>query len=258
MDKQAVGGGFIRRIQLVKERIRDPNTYPFNLPAIRHLTSLELHAGVTFLVGDNGSGKSTLLEAIAIAGSINPEGGSRNIQFAARPSESSLYEAIRLVRGPKRERDGFFLRAETLFNVATHLDQIESESPGILASSYGGRSLHEQSHGESFLALLVNRLGGSGLYLMDEPEAALSPSRQLAFLVVLNELIRRRSQLIIATHSPILLALPTSTIYEFGTAGIRQVPYNHTEAYTVYSEFLAAPDAFIQHLLHSEGVDSKG
>src|SRR5205085_2393360 len=147
------------------------------------------------------TGKSTLIEAIAVAAGFNAEGGTKNFRFSTRSSESDLNEALVLARGVKRERDGFFLRAESLFNVAT-----EIESLGVLGY-YGGRSLHEQSHGESFLALVGNRFGGAGLYILDEPEAALSPSRQLALLKIVDHLVQNmRSQFIIATHSPILMA----------------------------------------------------
>jgi len=173
--------------------------YPFSIPAVRKLGELELHPRVTILVGDNGMGKSTLLEAIAVAARLNAEGGSSNFRFETRNTHSELYEYLRLVRGVSRPKDDFFLRAESFYNVATEVERI-----GV--TGYGERLLHEQSHGESFWTLLMERFRGHGLYLLDEPEAALSPSRQLASLKRIHELVKEHSQFIIATHSPILMA----------------------------------------------------
>jgi predicted ATPase len=195
---------------------------------------------VTFLVGENGSGKSTLLEAIAVAWGFNPEGGTRNFRFQTRRSHSTLHEYLRLVKKVPRPRDGFFLRAESFFNLATeieHLDDEPSFGPPII-DSYGGRSLHEQSHGESFFSLMMHRFGGQGFYVLDEPEAALSPTRQLAMLVRLHELVRDRSQFIIATHSPILMAYPNAWIYEIAANELRRVSYEQTEHYVVAKRFL--------------------
>ena len=168
---------------------------------------LALHPKVTYLVGENGSGKSTLLEAIAIAAGINPEGGTSNFAFSTRDSHSGLSEAIRLVRGVRRPRTDFFLRAESLFTAATYLDALQRDDPGAL-SAYGGASLHEQSHGESFLAVMLNRFGPEGFYVMDEPEAALSTQNCLTCLRRIHELVGAGSQFVIATHSPIVLAYP--------------------------------------------------
>jgi len=215
---------------------------------VRSLQALDLNPRVTFLVGENGSGKSTLIEAIAVAAGFNPEGGSQNFKFATRPSESDLHKALRLVRGVRRPRTGFFLRAESLFNVATEIERL---GVGV---SYGPRSLHEQSHGESFLALVQNRFSAEGLYVLDEPEAALSPQRQLAFLVRLDELARRgHSQFLIATHSPIILAYPHATIYALGPDGITHVEYENTEHYSLTRAFLMDPKRYLQRLL---GTDS--
>ncbi len=175
--------------------------YPFSLPAVRHLDVLDLHPRVTFLIGENGCGKSTLLEAIAVAWGFNPEGGSKNFRFGTRPSHSELHKFIRLAKGIKRPRSGFFFRAESFFNVATEIEKLDSEpslGPPII-DSYGGQSLHEQSHGESFLALMMNRFGREGLYLLDEPEAALSPQRQLAVISRIHDLVNDNSQFLIAT-----------------------------------------------------------
>lgn len=174
-----------------------------------------LDTPVTFLVGENGSGKSTLLEAIAVSCGFNAEGGTRNFTFSTRATHSELGEYITVAKR-RYPRDGFFLRAESFYNVATNIDEMDEEpsfSPRLI-DSYGGVSLHSQSHGESFLALVQNRFGGEGLYLLDEPEAALSPTRQLTLLGEMHQLVERNSQFIIATHSPILMAYPGARIYE--------------------------------------------
>ncbi|HTH48245.1 MAG TPA: AAA family ATPase, partial [Candidatus Limnocylindria bacterium] len=207
------GGDFLQAICLLRERVTDFGKYPFNIPAIRTLERLTLHPAVTFFIGPNGSGKSTLLEAIAVKLGLNAEGGNRNLSFATQETHSPLHESLRLERRG-HFTDSWFLRAESFYNVASVVDDL-----GV-TSGYGGKSLHAQSHGESFLALLTNRLRGNGLYLFDEPEAALSPQRQLSLLALLHRLVRQRSQLVIATHSPILLAYPHARIYEFGEHGI--------------------------------------
>ena len=243
---------FLRSVTLVPERVPDPKRYPFNLPALRHLETLELHPRVTFLVGENGSGKSTLLEAIAVAAGFNAEGGSTSFRFSTRPSESELHGCLRLARGVKRPRTGFFLRAESFYNVASHieaLDREEGRGP-LLIDSYGGTSLHEQSHGESFLALVNHRFGRDGLYLLDEPEAALSPQRQLALLQALDRLARcQRSQFVIATHSPILLAYPHACIYALSADGIEEVDYERTEHFALTRDFLNQRELYLRRLL---------
>ncbi len=250
---QAGTGGFLRSVQLVRDRVGSFDRYPFAMAAVRALDELALHPKVTFFIGENGSGKSTLLEAIAVAAGFNAEGGSKNFRFATRPSESDLHEALRIVRNPTREHDGFFLRAESLFNVATEIETIQREAGGWLLGAYGGVSLHEQSHGESFLALAKNRFRGNGLYILDEPEAALSPSRQLAMLRIVDDLVvRRNSQFLIATHSPILMAYPHATIYEFGADGIRATAYAETEHYRLTRDFLASPATFLRKLFDEE------
>jgi predicted ATPase len=219
--------------------------YPFAIAAVRHLDQLELDPKATFFVGENGSGKSTLLEAIAIAVGFNAEGGSKSFKFSTRSSESDLSKYLRVARSARRERDGFFLRAEALFNAATYMEEI-----GV---QYGGKSLHEQSHGESFLALVQHRFGGDGLYLLDEPEAALSPTRQLSLLRIMHQLVERSgSQFIIATHSPILLAYPGARIYHFGEQGIAQVAYEDTEHFRVTRDFLAARERYFKHLFEED------
>jgi predicted ATPase len=200
---------------------------------------------VTFLIGENGTGKSTLLEAVAIAAGFNAEGGSRNFRFATRDTHSSLSDYIRLVRGIHRPKDGFFLRAETFYNAATYL---ETEVPDALLA-YGDRSLHQRSHGEAFMALLTERFRGKGLYILDEPEAALSPTRQMALLSLLHALVKKDSQFLIATHSPIIMAYPGSRIYVLSADGIRETPYDQTEHYVVARDFFARTGAIVQELL---------
>jgi predicted ATPase len=219
--------------------------YPWNLAAVRALENgLVLHPKVTYLTGENGSGKSTLLEAIAGAAGMNPEGGSSNFAFSTRESHSSLADAITLVRGAKRPRTDFFLRAESLFTAATYLEGMGAGSLG----SYGGRSLHEQSHGESFLAVLLNRLGPNGLYVMDEPEAALSAQNCLTCLRRIHELVSAGSQFVIATHSPIVLAYPNATIYRCSEQAINEIQYEDADPVTLTRSFLSDRDNFLRRL----------
>jgi len=237
---------FLRSVRLKREKVADFEAYPFCIPGIRALASISFHPAVTFFSGDNGTGKSTLLEAIAIAAGLNAEGGSRNFTFRTRDTHSSLHEYIQLIRGVRRPADSYFLRAESFYNLASNIDDLE------VVHSYGNRSLHAQSHGESFWALLSNRFQGNGLYLLDEPEAALSPSRQLAALAVIHQLARRRAQFIIATHSPILMAYPDAVIYLFSGDEIRQVAYENTEHYQVTRDFLNHVDSSIKELLRND------
>lgn len=234
--------GLVHGVRLDREGVPSFDDYPFSIPAVRALDTLDFDPKVTFLIGENGSGKSTLVEAIAIAAGFNPEGGSKNLRFATRRTESDLHRYLRLIRSPRR-LDGFFLRAESYYNVATQIDNLGVQG------SYGGVSLHEQSHGESFLALATHRFGDNGFYVLDEPEAALSPQRQLSLLSILHDLVeRRRSQLLIATHSPILMAYPRARIYQLGHDGIAPVAYQDTEHYRVTRDFLAHPEQFFRHL----------
>jgi len=247
------GGGFLQAVEILRDRIPDPTTYPYSIPAIRSLSLLPLNSGVTILVGENGSGKSTLIEAIAIASGFNPEGGSRNFRFSVRVSESDLHRVLRLRRSVHRERTGFFLRAENLFNLGAEierLDQIPAAGPPVI-QSYGGRSLHEQSHGESLLAVVRNRFGPKGLFLLDEPESALSPQHQLALLALIDESVRSQgSQYVIATHSVILMACPGATIYSLGSEGITQVAYEDLEHVKLMSDFIRDRQRVLHHLLH--------
>jgi predicted ATPase len=246
---------FIRSIELVRAKAADFEVYPFSIPAVRQLAMERLlfDAPVTFFVGENGSGKSTLVEAIAVASGFNAEGGSRNFQFSNRSSESELHSCIRLARSASRPRTGYFLRAESFFNVATEIERLDREPGGPpVIQSYGGTSLHEQSHGESFFALLKHRFGPGGLYILDEPEAALSPSRQLAVLCRMDDLVRQGSQFIVATHSPILMAYPGSTIYVLSASGIQRSRYEETEQFSLTRDFLLHHEDYVRRLLGRE------
>lgn len=218
------------------------DAYPFNLPILKGLDALAFHPRVTFLVGENGSGKSTLIEALAAAWGFNPEGGSRDHQFSTRASHSALHRFVRPVRAPLRARDGYFLRAESYFNTATYLEASGTGRPGQTR-------LHEQSHGESFFDLFDNRFGGQGLYILDEPEAALSPSRQLSFLARMHELVRDESQFIIATHSPIILGYPDAWIYQASPHGLERAAYEDTDHYQVTRGFLNRRETYLDVLL---------
>jgi predicted ATPase len=249
---------YVLALRLKRDKVPSFDAFPYCLPALRRLHSLELHPHVTFVVGENGSGKSTLLEAVAIAAGFNAEGGTRNFRFDTRRSHSSLHEHLTLVKSARRARDGFFLRAESFFNVSTEIEHLDDDSEGSpylkpprVIDSYGHRSLHEQSHGESFFALMNNRFGGHGFYVLDEPEAALSPTRQLAMLVRLHELVRDKSQFVIATHSPILMAYPDAWIYQIGRNGLERVAYEETEHTVVARRFLADPRGQVKALLGS-------
>lgn len=225
--------------------------YAFRLPAVRALRrGLTFTRPVTFFCGENGTGKSTILEGLAVAAGCNPEGGGRNFHFSTAATHAGLYRALQLTRGPKRERDCFFLRAESFYNVATEvqrLDGIPGAGPA-LTDAYGGRSLHAQSHGESFLSLVLNRFGGQGLYFLDEPEAALSAARQLTLLTALHRLCRQGSQFFIATHSPILLAYPGADIFVLDERGLTPTRYEDTDPYRVTKAFLDCPARMLNEL----------
>lgn len=228
---------YIRGMELQREKIPSFSQYPFCLPAIKNLSNLDFHENVTFIVGENGTGKSTILEAIATAYGFNPEGGTKNFNFSSRETHSDLHNYIRLVKGFKMPKDGFFLRAESFYNVATNIDELDNGGIGPrIIDSYGGHSLHNQSHGESFLALFLNRFSGKGVYILDEPEAALSPTRQMTIISRMHELVLQGSQFIIATHSPIIMAYPNAIIYEIKD-GFHKVKYEETEHYQITRDF---------------------
>jgi predicted ATPase len=220
--------------------------YSADLPALRGIERLELDPRVTFFVGENGSGKSTLVEAIAVQAKLNVEGGGKLLRFSTRRTHSQLHERLGLERSELPPRNAFFLRAESVFNLATAIE--ESGPIGAREDVYD-RPLHEQSHGESFLDIAVNRLGPRGFYLFDEPEAALSVRGQLALMRRMHELVQEHSQLVVATHSPILLAYPDATILELGESGIRRVAYDETDQVELTRSFLGDPQRFLRHLL---------
>lgn len=250
-------GPYLLHLQIDPDRAADANAdrFPLNLPAVRGFDGQPFHPRVTFLVGENGTGKSTVLEAVAVGCRLNPEGGSRNFNFATRASHSRLGEHIRLARTGALPGDAYFLRAESFYNVASEIDRLDEEPAGgpPVIDSYGGRSLHDQSHGESFFALFQNRFRDNGLYLMDEPEAALSPRRQIQFLALLHDYVRRGCQFVIATHSPIILAYPDAFIYVLDEAGVRRAAYADTDHFLVTRGFLANPQRSLAVLLAPDG-----
>jgi predicted ATPase len=246
--------GFLRAVRLGPAADEDTEArvgYPWELGVVRALTApggLALHPAVTYLVGDNGSGKSTLMEALAVACGMNPEGGSSNFAFSTRESHSALGSELSLVRGARRWRTDFFLRAESLFTAATYLDDLP-RTAGDPLGAYGGRSLHEQSHGESFLAVVLNRFGGAGMYLLDEPEAALSPQNQLTLLRRIHQLVGEGSQFVIATHSPLVLAYPDARIFELSAEDEpAEINYEAAEPVRLTRRFLADRERFLAAL----------
>ena len=239
----------VRSVVLKRDEVDDLSAYPFSIPALRDLKELALDPAVTFFAGENGSGKSTLVEAIAVAAGFNPEGGSRHARLSTRDSQSSLHRHLRLVKGTRKFRDGYFLRAESFFNVATYLDIMRKEVGGAGALvPYGDRSLHEQSHGESFIALIKNRFGPNSFFVLDEPEAALSVRGVLALMRRMHDLAAEGSQFVISTHSPILLGYPGATIYFLSERGIEKTSYESTEVVELTKSFLADRDQFLRHL----------
>jgi predicted ATPase len=240
VPSSAIGAPFLRRIESLPDKVH-PGRYPFNIRALSSGVDLPLDTAITFLVGENGSGKSTLLEAIAECCGFNPEGGNRDHHRATFADRSPLAQALRLTWKPK-VTEGFFMRAESFYNFASYLDRVSN------LRAYGGKSLHEQSHGESFMALFTNRFE-QGLYLLDEPEAALSPQRQLSFLRVMHDLATpRHAQFIVATHSPILLAYPGAALFSLDGDAIEPIEYRETRHYLITRDFLSAPERFFKHL----------
>ncbi|MBC7756393.1 MAG: AAA family ATPase [Bdellovibrio sp.] len=224
---------YLQQVSLQSKSIIDSNAYPYNISAIAQLGTLKFHSDITFFVGENGAGKSTLLEAIAVNMGFSAEGGTKNARFSTMSEYSAesvypIYESLKINKSFKMPRDGFFLRAESFFNVATYMESIGSPDAVY----------HQQSHGEAFLTLLTEKFRGKGLYLLDEPEAALSPMRQLAALSAIHQLVQDESQFIIATHWPILLAYPSAKIVSFDADGLREISYEETEHFTVTRDFL--------------------
>lgn len=242
---------FLHRISLrgVPSSLKDD--FPFNIPSIAEGLDIELTSNVTFLVGENGSGKSTILEAIAAHCGFPLTGGNRHHRHAFRETDTALRPYLNLSWKPKRITEGFFMRAESFFNFASYIDEQALDSPRWY-SNYGGKSLHKQSHGESFLALF-NNLFEAGIYLLDEPEAALSPQRQLTFLTLIHRLeMSGRAQFIIATHSPMLLTYPGATILSLDESGIEETSYEETEHFQLTRRFLENPAAYYRFLFEEE------
>lgn len=220
------------------------------MPAVSALEELRFSQPVTFFVGENGSGKSTILEAIASSYGFNPEGGTRNFNFSSYQSHSNLNEYLTVIKGVFRPEDGFFLRAESFYNVASEIEKLDED--GKLINRYGGISLHEQSHGESFMSLFLHKFKENSLYILDEPEAALSPARQMTMIARMHELVRAGCQFIIATHSPIIMAYPEAEIYTLNEDGYTKMSYKETEHYQITKAFLDAPDRMLNILLEEE------
>ena len=239
---------YLKEIQLKRDKVERADVYPFTLPLIHGLESLKFDKAVTFIVGENGAGKSTLIEAIAVAMGCNPEGGNRNTVFSTEATHSPLSAAIKAIKSFKRPADWYYLRAESFYNVASYMDSIISPRE----QGYGGKSLHHQSHGESFMAVLMHKLKGKGLYIFDEPEAALSPTRQMSALVEIHRLVQDESQFIIATHSPILLSYPNAIIYQIENGKLVRVEYTDTEHYKVTRDFLNRHEMMLRALLEGD------
>ena len=242
---------YIRKISLIDSPPKE--SYLNRLPVVKHLAEhgIDFHKQVTFFVGENGSGKSTLIEALAVSQGFNPEGGTKNFRFSTEDSHSGLYYHLRVARGVVYPRDGFFLRAESFYNVASNIDQMDREPGGgaPVIMNYGGVSLHKQAHGESFLALAENRFGGRGMYILDEPEAALSPRGIIRLMRRMDELVKQDSQFIISTHSPMLMAFPDAEVYRIGQDGIRSIRFQDTDHYRTTVRFLQNPESAIEDIL---------
>ncbi|QJX80267.1 AAA family ATPase [Priestia megaterium] len=244
----------LQKVSLLKENIKSYNEYPFNIPLIKNLSELQFKNNVTFFVGENGSGKSTLLESIAVKCGFNLNGGSQNNVYTGNTEEITLSDHLRLSWLPK-VNNGFFLRAESFYNFATYLDELnQEEGTGDVYAPYGGISLHKQSHGESFLSLFNNRFNSKkALYLLDEPEAALSPARQLSLLKIIHDLsTKSNAQFIIATHSPILLGYPDATILSFNEEQIEETSYEMTEHYQITKYFLENRKGMLNKLFRED------
>ncbi|MBE6307762.1 MAG: ATP-binding cassette domain-containing protein [Bacteroidales bacterium] len=236
---------YIKKITNEKQ-ISERLEYPYNIPAIRNLNEFEFNNNVTFIIGENGTGKSTLIEAIAIRAGFNPEGGSLFLNYQTQNTHSTLYRDIKLTRGTIRNKDGYFLRAESFYNIATEIDRITDGFK--LLKNYGG-ALHKRSHGEGFLGVVLNRLSGNGLYIFDEPESGLSLSSIFKLIVKIKELEKNNSQFIIATHSPILLAYPGAEIYKITNYGLELTNYENTEQFCFTKYFILNYNKIINELL---------
>ena len=233
-------------IRSVKVEATDTSVYPFSIPAVKKIDSVQLSNPVTFFVGENGSGKSTIVEAIAVAAGFNAEGGTKNYNFSSADTTSSLKDAITLIRGYRREKYGYFLRAESFYTTANYADSGTALGPIL----FDGKRIHEQSHGEAFMSIVGTFR--PGLFIFDEPESALSPQRQLALILAIDQLIKEGSQFIIATHSPILLAYPKATIYQLSEDGIEKVRYQATDHYRITRDFLNDPSYYLGEMFNTE------
>lgn len=242
---------YVKKIYGVNREELAGDSYLRKIPFLKNFKGMEIDSPVTFFVGENGTGKSTLLEALAVRLGFNAEGGSKNFNFATKETHSELGEILEIGRGPGKERDGFFLRAESFYNLASEVDNLAGGGSSDFYDSYGGKSLHFQSHGESFRSLILNRFRGKGIYLLDEPEAALSPTSIMSLLCIIHELEKEDSQFFIATLSPILLAYPHAKIFEFSESGIEAKTYKETETYSITKTFLDNPEKMI-YLLFNE------
>ncbi len=234
----------VRRVEARAGHDFHPGAYPAAIPAVAQVLTdgLDLGPGVTFLVGENGSGKSTIVEAVATAFGLSPEGGSTHSQHSNRPTESSLGDALQLVRGAGSTRWGFFLRAETMHGWYSYLEDHPKTTGG------DDVSFHELSHGESFLAVLESRFTGRGFFCLDEPEAALSFSSTLGLIAALHRVVDRRGQVLCATHSPVLAAMPGARILEAGPWGLREVAWEDLDLVDHWRRYLAEPYAYLRHL----------
>ena len=243
---------FIKGIKIDWTQVGQDN-YSRKIPAIQSISQLYFNSNITFFVGENGTGKSTLLESIAVAYGFNPEGGNRNFNFSTMDTHSDLHQAITAIKGPSRPKNNFFLRAESFYNVASKVEEYRDGTDyDTYYKSYGGKSLHEQSHGEGFLALIQHRFTPKGLYILDEPEAALSPQRQLTLLIYIYNLARKGAQFIIASHSPILLGTPGASILSFDEDKIKEISYEETESYKVTELFINNKQRLLNNMLDEE------
>lgn len=245
----------LKKLTLLPERVVDWQGYPFSVPAIRDFRELTLRSRIAFLAGENGSGKSTLLEAIAAHYGFGREGGNRNFRNDSTESNHSIDALVKALRlsFDVRTGQGFFLRAESFFNTASHIDVLDQEPAPhapLINETFGGKSLHKRSHGETFFMLLDLKFRRNGLFLLDEPEAALSPQRQLSFLVLIHDVLRKfkDAQFIISTHSPVLLAYPNAQIFSFDEGQIREVDYEETGSFQVVHRFLSEREEFLEEL----------
>ena len=241
---------FLKGIRLSSEEEIDRKQYPFNIPALRGFKELSFESPVTVFVGENGMGKSTLIEAIAISMNFNPEGGTANFNFSTSDSHSELCNHLITIRGVKRNRDGFFLRAESFYNAISYMDTVNDTGRNIY-DYYGGKRLHEVSHGEGFLNMLNHRCRGNSFFIFDEPEAALSPFSQIKMIARMHQLVTEDSQFVISTHSPILMAYPGATIYQFTENGLHKTEYDKTEHYMLMKYFLNNTNQYLNKI----GID---